>query len=68
MKCSARLIGVIYEVLSANVKQPTGLHSANVKRPAGLLLSGPRVAADLVMSNRKSVLSHVPQDFVYMIC
>ena len=59
MKCSARMIGVIYEVLSANVKRPAGLHSANVKRPAGLhsanvkrpaglLLSDPRVAADLV--------------------
>ena len=49
MKCSARMIGVIYEVLSANVKRPAGLHSANVKRPAGLLLSDPWVvAADLV--------------------
>ena len=28
--------GVNYEVLSANVKQPAGLHRANVKRPAGL--------------------------------
>ena len=37
MKCSARMIGVIYEVLSANVK-----------RPAGLLLSDPRVAAELL--------------------
>ena len=49
MKCSARMIGVIYEVLSANVKRPAVLHSANVKRPAGLLLSDTRVAADLVV-------------------
>ena len=46
MKCSARMIGVIYEVLSANVKRPAGLHSAK----AGLLLCDPRVAADLVMT------------------
>ena len=38
MKCSARMIGVTYEVLRANVK-----------RPAGLLLSYPRVAVDLVI-------------------
>ena len=45
------MIGVIYEVLSTNVKRPAGLHSANVKWPAGLLLSDLRVAADLVYSN-----------------
>ena len=38
MKCSPRTIGVIYEVLSVNVKRPAGL----------LLLSDLRVAADLV--------------------
>ena len=43
------MIGVIYEVLSANVKRPAGLHSANVKRPAGLLLSDPRVAAEQLL-------------------
>ena len=46
--CENASNGVIYDVLSANVKWPAGLHSANVKRPAGLMLSDPRVAADLV--------------------
>ena len=50
MKCSARMIGLIYEVPSTNVKRPAELHSANVIRPAGLLLCDPRVAADLVLT------------------
>ena len=40
------MIGVIYEVLGANVKRPAGLHSANVKRRPSC---DPRVAADLVL-------------------
>ena len=50
------MIGVIYEVLSANVKLPAELHSANVKRPAGLLISDPRVAAELPGCGTRSPL------------
>ena len=50
------MIGVIYEMLSANVK-----------RPAGLLLSDPRVAADL----RLHLTNLLPLDrslFAFVLC
>ena len=36
MKCSARMIGVIYEVHSANVKRSAGLRAAGLNASIGV--------------------------------